>query len=109
MMERSQLERVLIRVGAAQPAAFFESQELEFKQPAKSIKDTLVLLADAAVCFANADGGTIVLGINDKATVRSQALVGVDPALSIDAIRKGIFDRTQPQITPFVFEHMTLG
>lgn len=67
------------------------------------------LLADAAVCFANASGGTIVLGVDDKATSRAEALVGVEPALSVDAIRKGIFDRTRPNLTVSAHEHMEDG
>lgn len=104
MLDRSELDRILARVGSAQPAGFYESQHLEFKEPAKSVKETLALVADAAVCFANAEGGTIVLGVNDKATKRDQAIVGVESGTSIDVIRSGIFDRTQPSLTPFVFE-----
>lgn len=103
MIERSELQRILTIVGKRQPASFFESQELDFKEPGRSAKETLAILADAAVCFANADGGTIVLGVNDKATTRPQALVGVDE-YSVDQVRAGIFQRTQPQLTPFVTE-----
>lgn len=103
MIERSELRRILEIVGKPQPASFFESQELDFKQPGRSLKETLTILADAAVCFANAEGGTVVLGVNDKATTRPQALVGADE-YSIDQVRAGIFQRTQPQLTPFVSE-----
>lgn len=103
MLDRPELQRILDTVGRRQPASFFESQRLDFKQPARSAKETLALLADAAVCFANAEGGTIVLGVNDKATARSQALVGAD-SISVDQVRAGIFQRTQPALTPFVSE-----
>jgi ATP-dependent DNA helicase RecG len=93
------LEETLYLVGRSGSASTFESQQLEFKRPAHDLRRTLELLADAAVCFANAEGGTIVLGVDDKATSRSAALVGVQPALSLDAIRKGIFDRTRPNLT----------
>src|SRR5688572_4604001 len=85
-------------IGAA-PASSFESDVLEFKRPGRDVRHTLELLADAAVCFANAQGGIIVLGVDDKATTRGEALVGVEPALSIDSIRKGIFERTRPNLT----------
>lgn len=103
-MERDALLTLLKRVGTTQPASFFESQTLEFKQPKPNVKETLTLLADAAVCFANADGGTIVLGVNDRATSRAQAFVGADGAYSIDVVRRGIFDRTSPNLTTFAYE-----
>jgi ATP-dependent DNA helicase RecG len=93
------VEDVLRRIGNPAPASSFESQELEFKRPGRDLRHTLELLADAAVCFANARGGTIVLGVDDKATARGEALVGVEPGLSVDAIRKGIFERTRPNLT----------
>jgi ATP-dependent DNA helicase RecG len=93
------LKDTLHLVGRSGSASTFESQQLEFKRPAPDLRRTLELLADAAVCFANAEGGTIVVGVDDKATSRSAALVGVQPALSLDAIRKGIFDRTRPNLT----------
>lgn len=92
------------RVGRRQSASFYESQVLEFKETGRSPKETLVLLADAAVCFANAEGGTIVLGVNDKATTRAQALVGVEPSYSVEAVRRGIFDRTVPSLTCNAYE-----
>jgi ATP-dependent DNA helicase RecG len=90
---------ILSLIGASAPASSFESDVLEFKRPGRDVRHTLELLADAAVCFANAQGGTIVLGVDDKATTLAQALVGVEPALSIDSIRKGIFERTRPNLT----------
>lgn len=93
------IDDVLDSIGIAGPAASFESEDLEFKRPGRDARHTLELLADAAVCFANARGGTIVLGVDDKATKRADALVGVPPSLTVDVIRKGIFDRTRPNLT----------
>ena len=104
MLGREELARLLQRVASPQPASFFESQTLDFKQPKPNVKDTLNLLADAAVCFANADGGTVVLGVNDKASTRSQAFVGVDGAYTTEIVRRGIFDRTSPSLTTFAYE-----
>ncbi|WP_347600546.1 ATP-binding protein [Acrocarpospora sp. B8E8] len=86
-----------------------ESETLEFKLVAESAKTTYTLLADALVCFVNAGGGTVVLGVDDKATTRTAALRGVPASYSLDQIRKGIFDRTQPPITPFVTEKIVDG
>lgn len=104
--ELPQLDDVLARVGRDAPAASFESQQLEFKEPAPSVKDTLALLADAAVCFANADGGRIVLGVNDRATTRAKALVGVPLNYSIEIVQRGVFDRTSPRLTLMVAERI---
>jgi ATP-dependent DNA helicase RecG len=100
---------IVARIGHGEPASAFESQILDFKRPGRSAKETLELLADAAVCFANAQGGTIVLGVDDKATTRESALVGVEPALSIDAVRRGIFERTRPNLTVSAEEHSIDG
>ncbi|MGH2921218.1 MAG: AlbA family DNA-binding domain-containing protein, partial [Gaiellaceae bacterium] len=104
MLSQQELGRVMGRVGRRQSASFYESQVLEFKETGRSVKDTLSLLADAAVCLANAEGGTIVLGVNDKATTRAQALVGVEPSYSLDGIRRGIFDGSVPSLTCNAYE-----
>lgn len=104
MLAREQLDLILKQVASPQPASVYESQVLDFKEPRNTIKETLALVADAAVCFVNADGGAIVLGINDRATTRSRAFSGVPVAYTIDVIRQGIFDRTTPRITAFAYE-----
>jgi ATP-dependent DNA helicase RecG len=104
VIDRTELMKILKRLGTQRPASFFESQHLEFKQAARSDRETLTLLADAAVCFANAEGGTIVLGVNDRATNRAQAFVGVDHTYSVDVLRRGIFDRTTPHLTVIAYE-----
>ena len=102
--ELPDLDRTLARIGRGAPASELESQLLEFKEPAESIKKTLELLAGAAVCFVNADGGRIILGVNDKAADAEDALIGVSPDYSIEIIRRGIFDRTSPRLTLPVIE-----
>ena len=67
------------------------------------------MLADAAVCFANADGGRIVLGVNDKAKTRAKALVGAPLDYTPDLIRRGVFDRTVPPLTLVVNERLEDG
>lgn len=103
------IEDILERVGRGEPASVFESQTLDFKRPGRSAKETLELLADAAVCFANAQGGTIVLGVDDKAMTRQAALIGAEPALSLEAVRRGIFERTRPNLTVSAHEHTVDG
>ncbi len=89
-------------------ASHLENETLEFKRPDPDPKATMRLLADAAVCFANARGGDIVLGVDDKKG-GPDAFIDVQPDLSLDAIRKGIFDRTRPSLTCFVTERYDHG
>jgi ATP-dependent DNA helicase RecG len=98
-MESGQLVEILAVVGSDGPADDYESQNLEFKEATGNLRKTFHDLADAAVCLSNGGGGTIVLGISDKARSRAEALVGVGPAYSIDAVRRAIYDRTQPNMT----------
>ena len=103
------LDSLLRGLGKGASASAFEGQQIDFKQPAPSIKDTLQILADASVCFANADGGRIVLGIDDRATTLAETFLGVEPGYSLDIVRKGIFDRTQPSLTVHVAERYAHG
>lgn len=103
------VQDLLTKLGRGVSAGNLEGQQLDFKEPADSIKETLGMLADAAVCFANADGGRIVLGVKDKATKRSDALVGVPLDYSLEVVRRGVFDRTSPPLTLVVNEHTEDG
>jgi ATP-dependent DNA helicase RecG len=70
-----------------------ESQTLDFKTVGRSKADAVVDLAEAAACFANADGGQIVVGVRDSVRGRD-ALVGtdLDPVL----LKRRIFELTDP-------------
>ena len=56
---------VLARVWDGARAADLEGVTLDFKTVGRSIGDALKDLAEAAMCFANTQGGTIVVGIQD--------------------------------------------
>src|SRR4030042_1306645 len=43
-----------------------ESATLDFKEQGRSEGDTLKLIADAALCFANSSGGVVVVGVADR-------------------------------------------
>lgn len=102
------LDAAITSISMGALAKDLESDTLDFKQSARDTKETLKLLGDAAVCFANADGGDIVLGVIDNQRGPA-AFEDVPPVLSIDAIRKGIFDRTRPNLTCFVAERLEHG
>lgn len=74
-----------------------ESEELELKEPVRgSIGDTFRLVAEAAICLANAGGGTVVVGIDDDAS-GSGAFVGTD--VDVDALRQRVYELVQPPLT----------
>jgi ATP-dependent DNA helicase RecG len=103
------VESVLAKIGRGVAAGDLEGQQLDFKEPASSAKETFALLAGAAVCFANAEGGRIVLGVKDDATSRLAALVGVPLDYSIEIVQRAVFDRTTPPLTLVVNEHSEDG
>ena len=73
-----------------------ESETLDFKTVGRSVDDTLTDLAQAAACFANAKGGSIVVGVADHPG-GADAFVGcvLDPPTT----RLQIFERTEPPLT----------
>ncbi|MDA8437616.1 MAG: putative DNA binding domain-containing protein [Propionibacterium sp.] len=71
-----------------------ESAVLEFKTVGRSIVDTLTDLAEAAACFANAQGGSLVVGVRDRQP-GAEAFVGasqLDPAQTVGRI----YEVTEP-------------
>ena len=91
----NEVEAALQAVLKGARAADVESQTLDFKQEAGTPKETNQKLAQAAVCFANAAGGTIVIGVDDSQS-GPRALVGctIDPA----TLRARIYELTAPGV-----------
>lgn len=85
----------------ARSAASLEGQRLDFKTDKPSEKETCQDLAEAAVCFANASGGVVVVGVADSLLGRS-ALVGT--GLRADRLRSRIHALTEPSIVVTVDE-----
>lgn len=77
-------------------AAKSETMHLDFKTEKPKPKETFQDLAEAAVCFANAGGGTVVVGVADTDT-GADAFVGTD--LDGQTIRARIHALTQPPLT----------
>ena len=98
------VEDALAAIGDSWSADDHEDASLDFKQtpesgdrraPEKFLKD----LAEAAVCFANGGGGTLIIGVEDRAENRSTAIVGVNPTRwNLDDIVQNIYARTSPSI-----------
>lgn len=89
----------------SQPADALEGQDLDFKEwNTRSIQDAVALVVEMAVCMANGGGGTVVFGVNDKATGRSNAIRGVPPEIDINRMKKAVYDSTDPKLTPVFHE-----
>ncbi len=105
-MKLDGLGDVLQRVLNGASAGSLETEVLDFKRDPHTITGPdppgdpqarlIEELVDAVVCFANARGGRIVLGVDDKATGET-AFSGtyVDSAM----LRSRIYGNTRPQLT----------
>ena len=78
-----------------------ESQTLDFKVTDNDRNRAFTDLAEAAACFANADGGYIVVGVKNTPG-GLDALTGTK--LGITEIRKGVFEKTAPNLAVEVSE-----
>lgn len=89
------LTPTLQRILDGELARDLESNSLDFKQEAGSTQETERLLRDAAVCFANSDGGLIVLGVSDNESGPA-AFVGTE--FDAQVAQRRIYELTQPSI-----------
>ncbi|MEU6614668.1 RNA-binding domain-containing protein [Streptomyces parvus] len=92
---RPSILAVLEKVLAGTTAAKCETETLDFKQAKPNQKDAFTDLAEAAVCFANASGGTIVVGVVD-ARSGEEAFIGCD--LDAPTLRGRIHALTSPSL-----------
>lgn len=99
MADRLSFQVLLHRLDG-EPADALESETLEFKnwvETPDARERQLRDLREAVVCFANARGGVIVLGVVDRKRSRREAIVGVGD-LDVRQVRKAIYDETEPHI-----------
>lgn len=73
-----------------------ESNRLDFK-PWQGTKEDKRVAIEYAVCFANAEGGVVVFGVEDKVKGRAQAIQGVK-TLDLDDWRRSIYQSTVPSL-----------
>jgi ATP-dependent DNA helicase RecG len=84
-------------IHAGTPANDVESGTLDFKQVnPNDIRDTIKVIVEAVVCFANTDGGIVAVGILDKPG-GAQAFQGcnLDPGM----VQQRIFELTEPPLS----------
>lgn len=82
-----------------------ERQDLDFKEwDRRSRKDAVDLLLETVICLANGGGGALVVGVCDKDVGRAQAIVGVPDYVDVNQLRRSIYDRTDPRLSPSIEE-----
>ena len=79
-----------------------ETESLDFKECSTEIK-LRELAKEMAICFANASGGTVVFGVKDKVKGCNKAVVGIDFAPDLDALKAFLYDSIDPKL-PVQFE-----
>jgi ATP-dependent DNA helicase RecG len=89
--------RTLLKRLNGEPAEALEAEDLEFKLWEEEVKDLHRTLREVAVCLANARGGTLVLGIQDRKKTRREAIQGVG-RFDFAGLRRAIYDGTDPHI-----------
>lgn len=95
MVTSAAATQALAAVVAGATAASVESDVLDFKIQGRSLPDTLRDLAQAAVCFANARGGTLVVGVaDDRPGVEGLIGCTLDPVLA----QRRIYEITDPAL-----------
>lgn len=90
----TEIEEALLRILAGGTADSVESQTLDFKQDRGG--DIGKDVAEAAVCFANARGGHVVVGVADRQTGQA-ALTGTQA--NADELRRRVYQLTTPHVT----------
>lgn len=94
-MGAEELERVLAEIAGGARAADLETAHLDFKRQPDSKPDAIRALVDAAVCFANAVGGTVVMGIADN---QRGVAAFTDCDLDPQVVQRRIHELTEPPL-----------
>lgn len=89
------IQGILSQIAAGARASDLETDQLDFKRQPDSRPDAIRSLVDAAVCFANAGGGTIVMGVADTGS-GPDALTGCD--LDPQVVQRRIHELTEPPL-----------
>lgn len=98
----SEADVALAQIAAGAVPGILESETLDFKEDKQSANDTERMIAEAAICFANAAGGLIVVGVADKLKGKD-ALIGtkLDPSRA----KQRIYELTRPHLNVESYRH----
>ncbi|HEX5146956.1 MAG TPA: ATP-binding protein [Conexibacter sp.] len=91
----TEIARVLADVHSGTAPAAIETAELDFKRQPASKTDAIRTLVDAAICFANGEGGTLVMGLTDRPG-GTEAFLGCD--LDAGTAQQRIHELTEPPL-----------
>jgi ATP-dependent DNA helicase RecG len=83
-----------------------ESPTLDFKEEKRVADETIKLILQASLCFANANGGVIVIGVANK-IAGGQAIVGCE--IEADLLQRRIFELSRPPLTVDVRRETRFG
>lgn len=103
MRELTEVRTLLARLDEVEADAL-ESQDLDFKEWPADDRQAIRMAVDMAVCMANGGGGTVVLGVRDRVVGRSRAILGVPASAEPHQLKREIYERTAPKLTPEVLE-----
>jgi len=103
MRELTEVRSLLARLGSEEADAL-EAQDLDFKEWPTDARQAIKLVVDSAVCMANGGGGTVVLGVRDHVVGRAQAILGLPATLDPHQLKRDIYERTAPKLTPEIQE-----
>lgn len=85
----------------------FEDKDLEFKEwvttnesPKKNYKASMSIIVEACVAMANGGGGSIVVGVRDKALGKENVIIGVPENIDQFDVMRQVYEKTDPHITP---------
>ncbi|NOK12956.1 RNA-binding domain-containing protein [Corallococcus exercitus] len=103
---RDQLRSALEQVQAGRPAQQLESVTLDFKREGRSLDDFMRELAGDAICFTNASGGVLVIGVDDK---QGGPAAFLGTTLDAEQVRRRIYELTRPSLLVEVEEQYFSG
>ncbi|MGH9828109.1 MAG: AlbA family DNA-binding domain-containing protein, partial [Blastocatellia bacterium] len=96
------------------------SQALEFKSWCKDERELSHQIAEAAVCLANAEGGLVIVGVDDRRVERAAVTVCPHASISADWAKAKIRELTKPPVrctvarvcdlplAPLIVDHQSL-
>lgn len=103
-MQEPDITATLQAIRAGATPSDLETPRLEFKEEDENLRRTLESVADAVVCLANTEGGLLVIGVADRPDPSGHVIRGVSAELTVDVLRRGVFQRTRPSLSVPVTE-----
>lgn len=91
----AELRSILDQVWSGTTPGSLESARLDFKEDAKTTKESCRIALDASLCLANTSGGLVVFGLDDDVG-GPESFVGSQ--LDATTVRKYIHDNSRPHL-----------